>query len=121
MKKALIAVFSVSLTAGTLYLAYSSFKDFLIKKLMKVWIEESKKQKKELNDEQLKQVKVELDKLSLWEVKLLGNYTQKVIRGAPEKDIAPIISKLKEKKILERANLKVVETILFGNNTITNH
>lgn len=113
MKKALIAVFSVSLTAGTLYLTYSSFKNYLIKKLTKSWVEESKKQKKELNDEKLKQVKEELEHLNVWELKLLANYSQNAIRGAPEKDIAPILSKLKEKKILERANLKVVETILF--------
>lgn len=114
MKKALIAVFSISLTAGTLYLTYSQVKDYFIKKLVKSWVEESKKQKKELNEEQIKQLKEELDKLYLWEVKLLANYSEKAIGGASEKELAPLIAKLKEKKIMEKADLKSVDTILFG-------
>ena len=114
MKKALIAVFSISITAGTLYLTYSQLKDYLIKKLVKSWIEETKKQKKELSEEQIKQLKEELDKLYLWEVKQLASYSEKVIQRAPEKEISPLIAKLKEKKILEKADLKAVDTILFG-------
>lgn len=114
MKKALIAVFSISVTAGTLYLTYSQLKDYFIKKLVKSWVEETKKQKKDLNEEQIKQLKEELDKLFLWEVKQLANYSEKAIQHAPEKEIAPMIAKLKEKKILEKANLKAVDTILFG-------
>lgn len=114
MKKALIAIFSISVTAGTLYLTYSQLKDYLIKRLVKSWTEEAKKQKKELNEEQIKQLKEELDKLYLWEVKLLAKYSEKAILRAPEKEIAPMIEKLKEKKILERADLKPVDTILFG-------
>lgn len=114
MKKALITVFSISLTAGTLYLTYSQVKDYFIKKLVKSWIEESKKQNKELSEEQIKSLKEELDKLYLWEVKLLSNYSEKAIQRASEKEIAPMIAKLKEKKILERADLKAVDVILFG-------
>lgn len=114
MKKALIAVFSISLTAGTLYLTYSQVKDYFIKKLVKSWAEESKAQNKELNDEQIKKLKEELDKLYLWEVKLLAKYSEKAILRASEKEIEPMLTKLKEKKILERADLKPVDAILFG-------
>lgn len=114
MKKALIAVFSISVTAGTLYLTYSQVKDYFIKKLVKSWSEEAQKQKKELSEEQIKQLKEELDKLFLWQVKQLANYSEKVIQRAPEKEIAPMIAKLKEKKILQKANLKAVDFILFG-------
>lgn len=114
MKKALIAVFSISLTAGTIYLTYSQVKSMFINKLVKSWIEEAKNQKKELSEEQIKKLKEELDKLFLWEVKQLANYSDKAIKRAPEKEIAPMIEKLKEKKILEKADLKAVDTILFG-------
>ncbi|MDO9184456.1 MAG: hypothetical protein Q7W13_00475 [Bacteroidia bacterium] len=114
MKKALIAVFSISLTAGTLYLTYSQVKDYFIKKLVKSWIEESKKLNKELSEEQIKSLKEELDKLYLWEVKLLAKYSEKAIQRVPEQELEPIIAKLKEKKILERADLKSVDAILFG-------
>lgn len=114
MKKALIAVFSISLTAGTLYLTYSQLKDYLIKKLVKSWVEEAEKQKKELIEDQIKKLKEELGKLYLWEVKLLANYSEKAIERASEKELAPMIAKLKEKKILERADLKPVDVILFG-------
>ncbi|TAL58260.1 MAG: hypothetical protein EPN85_11955 [Bacteroidetes bacterium] len=114
MKKALIAIFSISLTAGTLYLTYSQFKNYIIKKLVKSWVEEAEKQKKELSEKQIEKLKEELDKLYLWEVKLLANYSEKAIGRAPEKEITPMIEKLKEKKILEKADLKSVDIILFG-------
>lgn len=114
MKKTLIAVFSISVTAGTLYLTYSQVKEYFIKKLVKSWEEEAKKQNKELTDTQVKQLKDELDKLFLWEVKQLANYSEKAISRQPEAIIEPMIKKLKERKILEKANLKAVDSILFG-------
>lgn len=114
MKKTLIAVFSISVTAGTLYLTYSQVKEYFIKKLVKSWQEEAKKQNKELTDTQVKQLKDELDKLFLWEVKQLANYSEKAINRQPEAIIALMIKKLKERKILEKANLKAVDSILFG-------
>ena len=114
MKKALIAVFSISLTAGTLYLTYSQVKSMFINKLVKSWAEEAKKQKKELSQEMVKQLKEELDKLYLWEVKQLMNYSAKVLANAPKEETEPLLTKLKEKKILEKADLKPMKTILFG-------
>lgn len=114
MKKAIIAVFSVSLTAGTLYLTYSQVKSFLIKKLVDLWQGEAKHKNKELSEDQLSYLKKELDKLYAWEIKRLSSYTGKVLAKAPEKELAPLIEKLKEKKILERADLKAVDVLLFG-------
>jgi hypothetical protein len=83
MKKALIAVFSISLTAGTIYLTYSQVKSMFINKLVKSWVEEAKKQKIELSEDAVKKLKEELDKLYLWEVKQLMNYSSKVLTNAP--------------------------------------
>lgn len=112
MKKALIAVFSISLTAGTLYLTYSQVKALFINKLVKSWMEEAKKQKKELTEEVAKQLKEELDKLYLWEVKQLMGYSVKVLANAPKEETQPLLTKLNEKKIPEKANLKVVAGII---------
>lgn len=112
MKKALIAVFSISLTAGTLYLTYSQVKSMFINKLVKSWIEETKKQKKELSEEIVKQLKEELDKLYLWEVKQLMHYSAKVLANAPKEETEPLFAKLKEKKITEKADLKAVAGII---------
>lgn len=112
MKKALIAVFSISLTAGTLYLTYSQVKSMFINKLVKSWIEETKKQKKELSEDIIKQIKEELDKLYLWEVKQLMNYSAKVLANTPKEETEPLLTKLKEKKITEKADLKAVAGII---------
>lgn len=112
MKKALIAIFSISVTAGTLYLTYSQLKDYLIKKLVKSWSEEAKKQNKELNEEQIMQLTEELDKLYLWEVKQLMSYSAKVLAGEPKEETEPLLVKLKEKKIIEKADLKAIANIL---------
>lgn len=112
MKKALIAVFSISLTAGTLYLTYSQVKAMFINKLVKSWVAEAKKQKKELSEEVIKQLKEELDKLYLWEVKQLMNYSVKVLANSPKEVTEPLLKKLKEKKITEKADLKTVTDII---------
>lgn len=112
MKKALIAVFSISLTAGTLYLTYSQVKSMFINKLVKSWMEEAKKQKKELSEDIIKQLKEELDKLYLWEVKQLMGYSNKVLANAPKEETEALLEKLKEKKIPEKADLKAVAGII---------
>lgn len=114
MKKALIAVFSISITAGTLYLTYSQVKSLFINKLVKSWVEETKQQKKELSEEIIKQLKEELDKLYLWQVKQLMSYSNKVIANAPKEETESLLAKLKEKKILEKVDLSAVgDSILF--------
>lgn len=112
MKKALITVFSISLTAGTLYLTYSQVKALFINKLVKSWVEEAKKQKKELSEDIVKKLKEELDKLYLWEVKQLMNYSAKVLANTPKEETEPLLAKLTEKKITEKADLKSVAGII---------
>lgn len=112
MKKTLIAVFSISLTAGTIYLTYSQVKSLLINKLVKSWEEEAKKQQKELSEDAVKKLKEELDKLYLWEVKKLMSYSSKVLANAPKEETEPLLAKLIEKKISERADLKAVAGII---------
>ncbi|MGQ0827920.1 MAG: hypothetical protein ACT4ON_05960 [Bacteroidota bacterium] len=112
MKKALIAVFSISITAGTLYLTYSQVKSMFINKLVKSWIEEAKKQKKELSEDIIKQLKEELDRLYLWEVKYLMSYSSKVLAKAPKEETEPLLAKLKEKKINDKADLKAIAGII---------
>lgn len=114
MKKAVIAVFSVSLTAGTLYLTYSKVKDHLIKKLLGSWEAECKKRKKELSASQIDHLKKELDKLFVWDVKWLSNYSAKLLSNPPEKELVRLTAKIKEKKILEKADLKTVDILLIG-------
>lgn len=114
MKKNIIAVFSVSITAGTLYLTYSQVKSYLIKKMTTTWQEEMKKQNKELTNEQVKHLKDELDKLYIWEVKWLSAYSTKVLSQASEKEISPLLTKLKDKNIPGKIDLKAVDILLFG-------
>lgn len=119
MKKALLAVFSISLTAGTIYLTYSQVKALFINKLVKSWVEAAKKQKKELTEEVIKQLKEELDKLYVWEVKQLMNYSVKVLASASKTETQPLLTKLKEKKILDKVNLKAVAAIIPFEETTT--
>lgn len=119
MKKALLAVFSISLTAGTIYLTYSQVKVLFINKLVKSWAEEAKKRKKDLTEEVIKQLKEELDKLYLWEVKQLMSYSVKVLANASKTETQPLLAKLKEKKIPDKVNLKAVEGIIPFSETTT--
>lgn len=123
MKKTLIAVFSVSITAGTVYLGYSHLKSVQVRKLIKSWREEMKKRNAELSEDQVQQLNKELDKLNLWEVKQLAAYSEKAIQQDPEKELSQLLNKLRQKKIFEKADLKPVEAILITKGsdlTITN-
>jgi len=110
MKKAVIAVFSVSITAGTIYLSYSQLKEFFIKKLIRIWKEAATKQKIQLNEIYLKE---ELDKLYLWDVKFLITYSQKIMQGVSEKEKEELRSKLKEKQLQQKADLQSLQGIIF--------
>jgi len=110
MKKTIIAVFSVSLTAGTIYLSYSQLKGFFIKKLIRLWKEAAAKQNKQLNEIY---INGELDKLYLWDVKILITYSQKIMQDVSEKEREELRSKLKEKQLLEKADLQSLQGIIF--------
>lgn len=111
MKKAIIAVFSISLTAGVCYLTYSQVKDFFIRKLVAALAVEGKKKNMPFDG---KHIKVELEKLFIWQVKLLLVYYTKATSGATEKEVAHLIEKIKKQKIMESADLKSIDPLLFG-------
>lgn len=111
MKKAIIAVFSISLTAGVCYLTYSQLKDFFINKLLAALIVQGKKKNIPFDE---KQIRIEFDKLFIWQVKLLLAYYTKAISGGTEKEISPLIEKIKKQKIRERINLTSIDALMFG-------
>jgi|SRR4051812_37936307 len=113
MKKTFIAIFSVSLTAGTIYYSYHKFKEFTINKLVKSWAE-----KKVIalssatgNDQQAK-LKSELDKLFLWEIRLLVTLTSKIENNASDVEKAITGNKLIAKKVFEKADLADIKDFL---------
>lgn len=111
MKKTVIALFSISVTAGTTYLVYSQVKDRMIKNLLKIWAEEAKKQNKTFDEAT---VKKELEeKLFAWDIKLLANYTNKIIKQETEENLKPLQDKIEKKELLKKADLKSLEGIIF--------
>jgi hypothetical protein len=112
MKKTLIAIFSVSITAGTAYFGYLKFKEFTINKLVKTWVAAQANTLKSLNNDQQTKLKSELDKLSLWEIKPLVTLTFKIQNNASETEKAEIGKKLIGRKIFEKADLSDVAGFL---------
>jgi hypothetical protein len=112
MKKTLIAIFSVSVTAGTAYFGYLKFKEFTINKLVKSWTDAQANTLRSLTSDQQKKLKSELDKLSLWEIKPLAALTFKIQNDASETEKAAIGKKLVERKIFEKADLSDVTGFL---------
>ncbi len=109
MKKSLVAVFSVSITAGTIYLGYDQLKRLLIKRLIKSLDMEAAKKGKQVPAEKLKE---ELDKFYLWDLRLLEKLIQKIGTG-PDKEVAVLREKVKQKRLLEKADLKSVEEFML--------
>lgn len=116
MKKSIIAVFSVSITAGTLYLGYSQLKAYLIKKLVNTWQNKSKEQNKELGKATINHLKEELDKLFIWELTWLNTYSTKAFAHAPASELSSLRAKLNDKKIFEKADLKAIDPLFSNSN-----
>jgi NTP pyrophosphatase (non-canonical NTP hydrolase) len=110
MKKTMIALFSISITAGTTYWAYGKLKSSLIRKLIKQWGEQAEKKQVKLDEKTLKD---EVNKLYLWDVMLLINYTEKVIQAAPSDQLSKLKEKIEKRKIKQTANLKSLDGIIF--------
>lgn len=109
MKKSLVAVFSISITAGTIYLGYDQLKRLLIKRFVKNLELEATKKGKEIQPEKLTE---ELDKLFLWDLRLLDKLLQKSISGqSPE--LAVLKEKIKQKRLTEKADLKSIEEFML--------
>ena len=106
MKKTLLAVFSVSITAGVICLTYAQAKEFYISRILKLL-----KQKKgsELSEEETKQFKEEADKLWLWEIRLVHKYVTRRSQGASDAELTQLKERMDKKKILEKINLKIIE------------
>jgi hypothetical protein len=112
MRKKLLVLFSISVSAGTLYFTYSKLKHYLIKKLIRTWSDEMIRRGRELDPAKQEYLSGELEKLYPWEVQLLANYTAKIIARASEKEKAPLVAKIRAKKIADRANLRAVTVII---------
>jgi hypothetical protein len=109
MKKSLITVFSVSVTAGTLYLAYDQLKRLQIKKLVEACQRQAAEKNKAFEPNKLKE---ELDKLFLWDLRLLAKITERVNRR-PDAELKKLKEKIKTKGLLEKANLKAFEDLIL--------
>lgn len=108
MKKPILAIFSISLTAGTICLTYSYMKATAIKKLVKTWTDEAKKKEKTINDKYLAE---ELDRLNLFDIKRLDRFYGLVFNGAPKSQTDPLLEIIRKKKITEKANLRGLEVL----------
>ena len=109
MKKSLVAVFSISVTAGTLYLGYDQLKRLLIKRFVKSLQVEALKKGKEIPVEKLKE---ELDRLFLWDLRLLEKLLQKINAGQ-NSEISILRKKVKQKRLLDKADLKSIEDLML--------
>lgn len=110
MKKSLVAVFSISITAGTIYLGYDQLKRLLIKRLIKSLEVEAVKKGKEMPAENLRE---ELDRFYLWDLRLLEKLLQKISAGQ-NKEALTLKEKVKQKGLLEKADLKSIEELMLN-------
>lgn len=109
MKKSLVAVFSISITAGTIYLGYDQLKRLAIKRLVKNLEAEAGKKGKEIPTEKLKE---ELDRFYLWDLRLLEKLLQNLSTGnSPE--LVVLKEKVRQKRLLEKADLKSIEEYIL--------
>jgi hypothetical protein len=112
MKKTLITIFSISITAGTVYYGYSKFKEFTIKKLVATWTKELLNTSGPLNQEQQEKLPLELDKLFAWDLQMLVKLTSKIQSKAPDSDKKVMVKKLIAKKIFDKVDLSSVAEFL---------
>ena len=110
MKKSLVAVFSISITAGTIYLGYDQLKRLLIKRFIKNLEAEAVKKGKVIPAEKLKD---ELERFYLWDLRLLEKLLQKISDGQG-KEVVALKEKVKQKRLLEKADLKSIEDFMLN-------
>lgn len=110
MKKTVLAVFSVSLTAGTCCLAYSELKKYQIKSLINGWQKLAEKKKATIDKDQLA---TELDKLNAWDLKLLSDYYSKITTGASAEEKEKFYKRLEKRKVPEKVDLSPIEKLLI--------
>lgn len=108
MKKTVLALFSISLTAGTIYFTYSKVKDYYIKKLVSSWLEAAKKQEVPLDEKYLTE---QLDKLTLLQIRVLSVYWAKSLLDLSKAELEPYAIKLRTGKIMEKADLSSLKPL----------
>jgi hypothetical protein len=116
MKKKLVVLFSVSITAGTIYFSYLQLKQLMINSLLKLWTAELKKSEIEFKPTELSKLKDELQQLNVIEINLIKSYSLKKIHNSSKNEMRELYGKLIKGKILEKVDLTVVKSILFSTN-----
>lgn len=108
MKKSILAVFSISITAGTIYLGYDFLKQRRIKKLCEDLLALAVVKHLPLKEGDLKP---QLEKLYSWDIRLLQKLTS-AIANQPDQ-----VNELREKvevwKVKKRADLRLLQGIIF--------
>ena len=112
MKKTLITIFSISITAGTVYYGYSKWKELTIRKLIASWTKQLGGTPSQLSEEQQTKLQSELDKLFAWDLQLLVKLTSKIQNKASDNEKAIIGKKLIAKRIFDKADLSSVSDFL---------
>lgn len=122
MKKVAITLFGISVFAGLGYVAFANTpigKNTLTKWLLKKWNEAAEKKQKKIDKEVIKK---ELQKLRYSDLELLVAYTWVMpvlpdhgqqLDAKKEKRMLKFYQKINEKKIFQRANLRLLENIVF--------
>lgn len=106
-----MALFSVSVTAGTTYLVYTAIKMSMIKKLVALWAYLGQKE----NGTQLDQLALRkrLEVLYVWDVKLLLRlYETFVSQGANSKETQALKLKVTQRKIPLQLKEDSIDTLL---------
>lgn len=113
MKKAIIAVFSVSITAGTIYLTYSKLKERKIDKLLGRLQQEAAKRSIVWESQTLLELKQELEIFFLWDVNRFVAYCYSVLNQAPKTEQMALFEKIKNLNLNKRAKLKRIDELLL--------
>lgn len=108
MKKSILAVFSISLTAGTIYLGYDLLKQRQIKKLSNDLLTLAVVKQRSLNETELKQ---QLEKLYSWDIRLLQKLTN-AVSNQPDQ-VKELQDKAEDWKVKKRADLRLLQGIIF--------
>jgi hypothetical protein len=105
MNPKVIALFGVSVTAGSCYVAYILLKGHTITQLIKSWKEAADKKQKTIDETKLK---TELDKLSLSDVRLVGRISAAYLKGADQAVMTALASKARARDLFQKAKLDSV-------------
>jgi hypothetical protein len=115
MKKAIIAVFAVSITAGVTYTAWvysGAGKSILTRWLLNKWKAVADRKQKKLD---LKHTEAELSKLTYADIELLFRFTMAEFAGKQRKATL-LMKRMDETGIAQRANMQLLVDIILPTN-----